>query len=211
MIRRIALAILAAVALASVWPVSAQVVPGSPFQGGSSSGTSLPVSDATSIVMGSSDATKLLRFEVDGFTTGTTRVITFSNADQTVAGVGLNNTFSANNTFSGQVLVTGKLALQTRQSATVDGATTFALTQGYVVLACTGAETINTITGGITGMVVYLENSDSECTLADDDDATAANAIDLTGTATTDVGAVAKVLTLIYNGSHWLQTGESDN
>lgn len=44
-----------------------------------------PFSDSTAIVKGSADATKLLRFEVDGFTTGTTRVLTPPNADGTIA------------------------------------------------------------------------------------------------------------------------------
>ena len=107
--------------------------------------------------------------------------------------------------------VNARLAMATRQAPTVDAATTFAITSSYVVLACTGAETINTITGGVTGAVVWLENTDTDCTIADDDDPTAANAIDLTGTATNDVGAVAKVIGLIYNGTSWLQIFESDN
>ena len=44
-----------------------------------------PFTDTTAIVKGSSDATKKLRFEVDGFTTATTRVATFPDADITVA------------------------------------------------------------------------------------------------------------------------------
>lgn len=40
-----------------------------------------PFADSTAIIKGSADATKLLRFEVDGFTTGTTRVITPPNYD----------------------------------------------------------------------------------------------------------------------------------
>ena len=97
------------------------------------------------------------------------------------------------------------------QAATVDSATTFAATSDYITLACTGAETINTITGGSAGQVVLLENTDTDCTLADDDDPTAADALDLTGAATNDVGAVAKVLTLVHNGTHWKQAAESDN
>lgn len=105
-------------------------------------------------------------------------------------------------------------AMQSRSTTTVDGATTFATTatyQGYLVLACTGAETINTITGAVTGTRLYIENTDTDCTIADDDDATAANAIDLTGVATNDVGAAKKIIGLIYNGTDWLQFFESDN
>lgn len=104
-----------------------------------------------------------------------------------------------------------KLHFKPKQTATVDGATTFVATSNHVLLACTGAETINTITGGITGMLLVLENTDTDCTIADDDDAVAANAIDLTGAGTNDVGAVNKVITLIYAGAHWLQIAESDN
>lgn len=84
---------------ASVWTpttVFAQTVPGSPFGGSASSGTSLPVADTQTIVSGSADATKLLRFEVDGFTTGTTRVATVPNADVTLAGQNFANAFTAN-------------------------------------------------------------------------------------------------------------------
>lgn len=44
-----------------------------------------PFSDGEALVRGSSDATKLLRFEVDGFTTGTTRVLTAPNFDGTIS------------------------------------------------------------------------------------------------------------------------------
>lgn len=97
------------------------------------------------------------------------------------------------------------------QAVTVNGATTFAITSNVVTLACTGAEDIATITGGIAGQFLTIENTDTECTVKDDDDATAANAIDLTGTATDDVGAVKKVLVLYYNGTDWQEVAESDN
>jgi hypothetical protein len=61
---------------------------------------SLPVVDSTEIVKGSSDATKKLRFEVDGFTTTTTRVLTPQDASYTIAGTNIAQTFSGANTFS---------------------------------------------------------------------------------------------------------------
>lgn len=67
---------------------------------GVSGGLGVPVIDSTVIAFGSSDATKKLRFEVDGFTTGTTRVMTFPNANTTIAGQDFANTFSAIQTFS---------------------------------------------------------------------------------------------------------------
>jgi len=47
-------------------------------------GSTLPVVDSTAIVKGSVDATKLVRFEVDGLTTGTTRVLAVQDADGTI-------------------------------------------------------------------------------------------------------------------------------
>jgi len=47
-------------------------------------GASLPVADTTSIVEGSVDATKEMRIEVDGLTTGTVRVATMPDADITL-------------------------------------------------------------------------------------------------------------------------------
>lgn len=45
----------------------------------------LPFSDSLALIKGSSDATKLARFEIDGNTTGTTRVYTLANRDGTLA------------------------------------------------------------------------------------------------------------------------------
>jgi len=55
--------------------------------------TALPVVDTTGIAKGSSDASKIVRFEVDGLTTGTTRVLTVQDGDHTLAGLNINQTF----------------------------------------------------------------------------------------------------------------------
>lgn len=65
--------------------------------GGSSS---LPVADTQTIVKGSVDATKLMRFEVDGFTAGATRVITPADADINLPGTNIVNTWVLLQTFS---------------------------------------------------------------------------------------------------------------
>ena len=46
-----------------------------------------PTTDTSPIVKGSADATKLVRLEVDGLTTATTRVLTVSDKDITIAGL----------------------------------------------------------------------------------------------------------------------------
>lgn len=71
-----------------------------------------PFTDTNALIKGSADTTKLLRFEVDGFTTGTTRVLTPPNANATIAGLEVAQTFSVTQTFtpaanSSAVVVTG--------------------------------------------------------------------------------------------------------
>lgn len=68
------------------------------------SSAGLPVVDTTSVVEGSVDPTKELRFEVDGFTTATVRVLTPQNADYTIAGINIAQTFTAEQTFSTNIL-----------------------------------------------------------------------------------------------------------
>jgi hypothetical protein len=63
----------------------------------------LPVVDTTGIANGSSDATKIVRFEVDGFTTGTTRTLTPQNNSYTIAGINIAQTFSATQTHSADI------------------------------------------------------------------------------------------------------------
>lgn len=64
-------------------------------------GAGAPFIDSTAIIKGSADATKLWRVEVDGFTTGTTRVATPPNADFTMAGLEVTQTFTASQTWTG--------------------------------------------------------------------------------------------------------------
>lgn len=52
--------------------------------GGGAPPPGLPFADSNTIIKGSADATKLMRFEVDGFTSATTRVITPPNRDITL-------------------------------------------------------------------------------------------------------------------------------
>jgi len=68
--------------------------------------TSPPFIDSDPLVKGSVDDTKLLRFEIDGFTTATTRVITIPDASVTMAGLGvLSQTWTGTNIFTGPVAI----------------------------------------------------------------------------------------------------------
>ncbi len=51
------------------------------YGGGGGGGTTLPVVDSTAIVKGSADATKLVKIEADGLTTGQTRILHAPDAD----------------------------------------------------------------------------------------------------------------------------------
>lgn len=61
----------------------------------------LPVPDNEIIVKGSADATKLMRFEIDGFTTGQTRVLTPPDQDFTLAGLEVANIFTVGQMIDG--------------------------------------------------------------------------------------------------------------
>lgn len=63
-------------------------------EGGGGGGATLPVSDATAVVKGSADATKQVRFEVDGLSSGVTRVLTVPDADLTLVGTATAQTLS---------------------------------------------------------------------------------------------------------------------
>lgn len=70
----------------------------------SSLASGAPFSDATALIRGSDDATKLMRFEIDGFTTATTRAFTLPNYDAQLA------------TLAGAEALTGKTVLGLRSS-----------------------------------------------------------------------------------------------
>ena len=69
-------------------------------------GDTLPIVDTTGIAKGSTDATKIVRFEVDGFTTSTTRVLTPPDADITIAGINLAQTWTTDQTFNDSINLT---------------------------------------------------------------------------------------------------------
>lgn len=85
--------------------------------GGLSALRTEPVSDANAIVHGSSDATKKLRFEVDGFTTGQTRVVTFPDGNLTIPAV--IGDFKAD----GTVPMSGNLVLDATYGVVFEGTT----------------------------------------------------------------------------------------
>jgi len=95
-------------------------------------GADLPIVDTTAVVKGSADATKLVRIEVDGLTTATTRVLTM--ADQDIDLTPDTGTFAAAGAGgAGLVFLSSVVA---SASATVDLETTFDSTfDVYMIIA----------------------------------------------------------------------------
>lgn len=93
--------------------------------------------DNTFRVYGSADATKLAAFEVDGFTTATTRTFTLPNATGTVTLDGFASTFSAIKTFAdGMCKLAGSSSGTTilKATAAASGTITFPAATGTVML-----------------------------------------------------------------------------
>jgi hypothetical protein len=81
---------------------------------------SLPVADTTAIVQGSGDSSKQLKFEVDGFTTASTRTLTPQDASYTIAGTNIAQTFSGANTFSAGQTFNGTNSFNANQTFSGD-------------------------------------------------------------------------------------------
>ncbi len=111
----------------------------------------LPVVDTTAIVKGSGDDTKLMRIEVDGLTTGTTRVLTMPDADITPDDAG--DSRAPNGTASGDL--TGSYP---SPSLTNTAVTPGAYTSSDLVVDSKGR--ITSISDGISGLVAA--GSDTE-------------------------------------------------
>lgn len=96
-----------------------------------------PYVDTNPVVKGSADATKLLRFEVDGFTTATTRVLTPPNFDGTISTLAGTEALtnkdisSATNTYrAASDTATGAIEIAIQSEMETGSSTTLAVTPG---------------------------------------------------------------------------------
>lgn len=98
---------------------------GSAWQAMSAGGSAAPFSDATAIMKNSSDATKLLKLDLSGLTTATTRTWIFPDVNGTVARKDAAQTFTGVQTFSSSPVVptpsVGDNSTQVATTAYVDG------------------------------------------------------------------------------------------
>ena len=111
--------------------------------------------DTNPVVKGSVDATKQVRFEVDGLTTATTRVLTVPDADLTLVGVDTAQTLT-NKTIAG---ATNDVEARSLKSATttVSVASATASSSGQVLTATSStAATWQTPAAPAGGSLIYL-------------------------------------------------------
>lgn len=98
-------------------------------------GSSPPFVDTTNIIMGSADNTKLLRFEVDGFTAATTRTLTPQNASYTIAGLETANLFTADQSINNTIfLLTDGTASFASGVVIIDASGFIDIGGGFVIL-----------------------------------------------------------------------------
>lgn len=120
----------------------------------------LPVTDTTGIAKGSADATKIVRLEVDGFTTGTTRVVTPPNADTSLPVYGQTITYSGPTAPRTVTYPDANFTV-----ARTDAANTFTGTQTFSGTVDIGAQKLLTTQGLIkansTGVVAVRNTADT--------------------------------------------------
>ena len=109
----------------------------------------------------------------------------------------------------GNVRVDGKLG-NTLTVVTVDETTVAVITSNVIQLQCTGAETVTTLTGGVSGQLLTIIHDDSDCTINDTDNNTA-DQIDMLGSNNDLAGAADLIVQLVYNDVHWFAVSESAN
>jgi hypothetical protein len=108
--------------------------------------------DSVFAIKGSSDATKLAVFEVDGFTTATTRTFTLPNATTTLAGLAVAQTFSAAQTMSSTLTLSDRVglgSLSTGAMLNIASNTLSATTERAILMAFTGTSAATTSLRGL--------------------------------------------------------------
>ena len=114
----------------------------------------------------------------------------------------------ASPTFTGTVTSTGKVANTKINTTLAAAATTLAVTNNFVkVTGDAGANTLATITGGVSGQVLTLLFVDGLVTITDTAAATA-NTVDLSAAFTSSAN---DTLTLISDGNKWFEVARSVN
>ena len=227
-----------------------------------SAAVGLPVADTTNIVKGSTDGTKLMRFEVDGLTTGTTRVMTVPDKDMTLCGTDDAMLLSGANAMAGdldmgdydiygintlkahdasaiscedsngnkkvsiatadyaffayadmylnhyQLKAVRTIILSDASELTIASGVVTA-TQSYHTIDTEGnaaTDDLSTINGGTAGQVLTIRANHTDRTVVVKD---GLSNLQLEGDMSLD--NAQDTISMIYDGTNWLETGRSNN
>jgi len=130
------------------------------------------------------------------------------DADLTFSGDTLTATKIAATTFSGDVTLSTKMGNAVQITTLGVGDTTLAITTNFITLTGDGgANTLATITGGVTGQIITILFVDGLITITDTD-AHTANTVDLSAAFTS---ADDTILQLLFDGTSWYETSRSVN
>lgn len=126
-------------------------------------------------------------------------------------------TFSDGATTEIDFIVEGAVASQDGggvvEAISIDGGSgIITVSTNIVTIDCVGPETIATILGGVTGQLLTLINIDSgiQCTFVDDDEPTAANAINLDLALVNWQQNPNDILTLAFDGNAWREVSRNN-
>lgn len=168
----------------------------------------LPIADTTGIVKGSADATKIVRLEVDGLTTATTRVLTVQDSDGTIAYTsditGTNSGTNTGDEVAATTTVSGTVELATDAEMTTGTDTTRAITPANAKVELD--KKLPLAGGTMTGTLTTLSITETETTKTASftpNLATEGTIFDVSGTITITMPSVAagKSFTIIDSGS----------
>jgi len=162
----------------------------------------LPVVDTTSIAEGSADATKEVRFEVDGLTTGTVRVLTVPDFDLTIAGTAAPTFTTSITVTGGGVLDADGMDLDTGNDYEINGTAVLdATTLGAAVVNSSLTSVGALASGSIAAGFGAIDNGTSNITSGGlwriDVDGTAINAV-----GSLNFGATATDSAIYWNGTN---------
>jgi hypothetical protein len=114
-----------------------------------SGSASLPVLDSTSIVEGSSDNTKQMRFSVAGLTTGTTRVLAVPDSNMTLDGLEVAQTFTGQKTFSASDVILSGVNLSLSNNNSIRFKDTSGNYQNVLLLDAANNVDAGAVSGGV--------------------------------------------------------------
>lgn len=182
-----------------------------------SASAGLPVADTTAIIKGSADGTKLVRFEADGLTTGTTRVMTVPDKNITLCGTDEVLLLNGTKSMAGPLNLNGN-ALSGITTLNLNPATELAIFGGEVFVtqkfhtidteSDAASDDLRTISGATDGTELVIRAANSARTVVVKH---GTGNIVLDGAADKTLDNEYDTLSLIYDNLRWLQTGFSNN